>query len=348
MMLGRWLLISVLFAGLANAQDEAFVDSDAVSDAESMQEQRRLLRDAATQVVDGREAALLANMLSLPWAQMQTQTQAQDRAVIAALRARAAAAQTSDPLLLRLAMSRDLSRSSAPEQVDAMLAQLEALDPGNAINSLTAMIGAPKDYADPIYDQRLQEMAAATHYASDYLPILRAGYAALARAYGLAAVPSEADAEARAAEIYQVGVAAAGASAAYAMPAYQHLFRACDISLFPARAVTCRRIGERMFDDTETLMDRLIAIALLERTTSDDADRVHVQALRRESDWQMGAYSELMLQSMGTETMLADQAKHIRALLRSGELVAMRDLLATHGVPLTPPDDWQSKRNRAQ
>lgn len=348
MVLGRWLLISVLFAGLANAQDEQFVDPDAASDAESMLEQRRLLRDAASQVVDGREAALLANMLSLPWAQMPTQTQAQDRAVIAALRARAAAAQASDPLLLRQAMSRDFARGSAPEQVDAMLAQLEALDPGNAINSLTAMVGAPNDYADPIYDQRLQEMAAATHYTSDYLPILRANYAALARTSGLAATPDESEVGSHAAEISQVGVAAAGSAAATAMPAFQHLFRACDISLFPERAEPCRRIGERMFNDTETLMDRLIALSLLERTTSDDADRMHVLALRRESDWQMESYAELMFQSLGTETMLADQAKHIGTLLRSGELVAMRNLLAAHEVPLTPPADWQSKRNRTQ
>jgi hypothetical protein len=122
----------------------------------------------------------------------------------------------------------------------------------------------------------------------------------------------------------------------------------CDISLFPERAELCRRIGERMFDDTETLLDRLIAISLLERATSDDAGRMHVQALRRESDWQMGAYAELMFQSLGTETMLADQAKHIGTLLRSGELAAMRDLLAAHEVPLTPPAGWQSKRNRTQ
>ncbi len=344
MALLRYVLIAVLASGLAHAQDNGYAELDAASDADRTQAHRALLRDAASQVVDGREAWVLANMLSFP----KTQTLAQDRVVIAALHARAASAQASDPLLLRLAMIRDLAHGSAPEQVDAMLAQLEALDPGNAINSLTAMVGAPEDYADPIYDQRLQEMAAATHYASDYLPVMRAGYAALARAYGIAAIPSEADAEARAAEMYQAGGAAGSASAAYALPAFQRVIHVCDISLFPERAEPCRYIGEQMFNDADTLLGRMIAILLLERTTTDDADRVRVQALRRELDWQVESFAELMFQSFGRETMFADQANHIRTLLRSGELAAMRDLLAAHEVPLTPPAGWQSKRNRTQ
>src|SRR3546814_14532150 len=70
-----------------------------------------------------------------------------------------------------------------------------------AFNSLAVMGLAPKDYAEPSYDQRVQEMAAASHYRSDYTAVLRTAYAALARAYGLAAVPSEAEAETRTAEM---------------------------------------------------------------------------------------------------------------------------------------------------
>src|SRR3546814_5691456 len=120
---------------------------------------------------------------------------------------------------------------------------------------------APKDYAEPSYDQRVQEMAAASHYRSDYTAVLRTAYAALARAYGLAAVPSEAEAETRTAEMYQAGIAAAGVTAALALPGLSDLTHACDIARFPARADPCRRIAERMYDDTDTLTDRKIGRA---------------------------------------------------------------------------------------
>lgn len=340
MMFVRYVLISVLFVGLARAQDAGFADPDAASDAEQMQAHRALLNDAVRQVTSGREAWLLANALSFP----QAQATAHDRAIIAALRARAASERDSDPLLLRLTIADSGVRGSTPEQADALYAQLDALDPGNAFNSLAVMGVAPKDYADPSYDQRVQEMAAASHYRSDYTAVLRTGYAAMARAYGLAAIPSQAEVETRTAEMYQAGIAAAGVAAAMALPGFGRLTQACDIARFPARTEPCRRVAERMYDDTDTLLDRMIALALLKRTVTDDADRTRVQALKREADWQLAAYQDLMFRSFGTEAMVVDNVRHLTAILRRGELAAMRDLLAAHAVPLQPPADWQPRR----
>lgn len=340
MMLFRWLFITLLFTGQARAQDEAFTDADAASDAEQMQAYHTLLHAAAQQVTSGREAWLLAKVLSIPG----TQTTVQDRAMIAALHARADSARDSDPLLLRLMTADTGVRGSAPEQADALFAQLDALDTGNAINTLALMSLAPKDYADPIYDQRVQEMAAASHYRSDYLAVMRASYSALARTYGLAAVPSEAEAEAHTAEVYQAGIAAAGVAAAVALPGLGYLTQACDIARFPARAEPCRSIAALMFDDADTLSDLMIGIALLERTTSDPTDRTLVQALRRDSDWQLAAYQDLMFRSFGTEAMLVDNAHYVAKILRHGELTAMRDLLAAHSVSLQAPYDWQPRK----
>lgn len=342
MRLSLWVVMGLLVFAMATAQDEVLADPDAGSDAEQMQAYRALLHDAARQVASGREAWLLANMLKYP--QEHVQPQPQDRAVLAALRARANSARGSDPLLLRLMTADANVRGSAPEQADALQEQLDALDPGNAINTLALMSLAPKDYADPIYDQRVQEMAAASHYRSDYLAVMRASYSALARTYGLAAVPSEAEAEAHTAEVYQAGIAAAGVAAAVALPGLAHLTQACDIARFPARAEPCRRIAALMFDDADTLSDRMIGIALLERTTSDPADRTLVQALRRDSDWQLAAYQDLMFRSFGTEAMLVDNAHYVAKILRHGELTAMRDLLAAHSVSLQAPADWQPRK----
>lgn len=337
-----WVATGLLVFGLASAQDALIADpdSDAVNDAEQTQAYRALLHGAARQVTSGREAWLLAKALSFPAAQ----TTVQDRAIIAALQARAARARDSDPLLLRLLIGDSGARSSTPEQADGLFAQLDALDPGNAFNSVAVMGLAPKDYADPSYDQRVQEMAAASHYRSDYTAVLRTAYAALARAYGLGEVPTQAEAETRTAEMYQAGIAAAGVAAAMALPGLGHLSQACDITRFPARAEPCRRIAALMFNDADTLIDRMIALALLKRTVTDAADRRRVQALRRDFDWQLAAYQDLMFRSFGTEAMFAENANYFATILRRGELAAMRDLLAAHAVPLQPPADWQARK----
>jgi len=338
MMIVRWLLIGLLVAGLAKAQDEALVDPDAASDAEQTQAYRALLHDAARQVSSGREAWLLAKALSFP----QAQATAQDSALIAALRERAASTRDSDPLLLRLTIGDTGKHGSAPEPADALHAQLEALDPGNAFNTLAVMSLAPKDYADPIYDQRVQEMAAASHYTSDFLTMTRASYGALARARGLAALPSESDFTTRPSDTAVASVTAVSIAAAWSLPGYQHLIKACDISLFPARADSCRRIAEIMFNDADTLMDRMIAVSLLERTATDPADRVHVQSLQQNADWQLAAFQEISISRPQAAMMIsAEEFRYFATMLRRDEIVAMHGLLAAHAVPLQPPAGWK-------
>src|SRR3546814_12653173 len=106
--------------------------------------------------------------------------------------------------------------------------------------------------------------------------------------------------------MYQAGIAAAGVTAALALPGLSDLTHACDIARFPARADPCRRIAERMYDDTDTLTDRLIALALLKRAVTDAADRTRVPALRRDFDWPLAAYQVQMFRSFGSEAMFAD------------------------------------------
>ena len=341
MMLFRWLFITLLFTGQARAQDEAFTDADAASDAEQMQAYHTLLHAAAQQVTSGREAWLLAKGLSIPG----TQTTVQDRAMIAALHARADSARNSDPLLLRLMTADTGVRGSAPEQADALFAQLDALDPGNAINTLAVMSLAPKDYADPIYDQRVQEMATASHYRSDFLTMTRASYGALARARDLAALPSESDFTSRASDMAMASATAVSIAAAWSLPGYQHLIKACDISLFPARTDSCQRIAELMFKDADTLMDRMIAVSLLERTVTDPADRARVQVLRQDFDWQLAAFQEISLsRPYGAILMSGEEFRYFATMLHRDEIVAMRDLLAAHSVPLQAPADWQPRK----
>src|SRR3546814_16166921 len=105
--------------------------------AEQTQAYRALLHDAARQVPSGREAWLLAKALSFPAAQ----TTVHDRALIAALRARAARARDSDPLLLRFLIGDSGARRSTPEQQAALFTQLDAPAPGNALSSQQTHVG---------------------------------------------------------------------------------------------------------------------------------------------------------------------------------------------------------------
>src|SRR3546814_2136602 len=108
-------------------------------------------------------------------------------------------------------------------------------------------------------------MAAASHYRSDYTAVLRTAYAALARAYGLAAVPSEAEAETRTAEMYQAGITAAGVTAALALPGLSDLTHACDIARFPARADPR---SEEHPSELQSLMRNSYAVFCLKKKTT--------------------------------------------------------------------------------
>lgn len=338
------LLIGLLVAGSATAQAQTDVDDAQASEAESRQQIRVMVHAAVREVANDREAWLLASMLEF-WVgpgrqQASGPQQAADRMPRNVLRTRALSAQARDPVLMRMVLNGDGSRDSAPERVRALLAKLETLDPGNAFNSLAVMHLAPKDPADPIYDQFIQEMASADHYRSDYLPALRASFAALARPHGLAEYPGEAQAQDHASEWYQASLAASSIAAALALPNYDKLMRACAIDQYPDRSESCQRIGERMFNDADILMDRLIALAVLERSATDAVARMRLQALRRESDWQMAAYHKLMFSAMGSAAQDTQQSTYFATMLRRGEVAAMHELLAAHAIPLQPPTDW--------
>lgn len=329
-----WVIALLLSTFDASARDSGSADTRVQSEIEY----RALLRDAARQVADGREAWVLSHMW---WPDNDTTDDRRLRAILGDI---VATAQDDDPVLLRLAIESNRNLRDDPGRGNALLAQLRAREPDNALNGLIAMGFAPEDLAALAYDQLLQEMATAPRYAGDYMALMRAGYRALARARSLNPEATQAATFADHSDAPLIdGITAVSAAVAAALPGFQRLLLACNTNRFPDRTTDCRATAERMLADGDTAMERILAIALLRQTARDSQELDQAKALRRQWDWQHAAMIKVLWPADGLPDAMRLN-RHLDELFARGELSAMSELLNANGIPSEPPSEWHSSR----
>ncbi|PKM06637.1 MAG: hypothetical protein CVV14_11830 [Gammaproteobacteria bacterium HGW-Gammaproteobacteria-4] len=229
----------------------------------------QLLQDAATKAEDGREAlAMLTALLS--------RSDASDTAVDA-LRELVLAATPEDAVLLRYTLSNDGALVRDTDRAGTLLAALNAQDPGNANNDLAALALTPADASGSEVDARLQAMAAASHYASDFSAIVQAAQRVLSRVSWPADVTAQAQKESGTSAAMVVAVSIAAAIAA---PDFSRLVTACDHEKFASRADACRTIARRMLGDAGRSDQGAAAGAVAERA-SQSPDRSAARCQRQ-------------------------------------------------------------------
>lgn len=299
-----------------NAEDTAF---------------RNVLRSAATQVADGREAWAMLKLAEFRHGVL-------DRRSTAMLNDLVANARDDDPVLLRDAIRQDRARNANLEHAASLLARLQVIDPDNAYNALWDMNLASEN-ADPALDDgRVQRMARSARYDDDFLPVLRATYQTLARGYGLGSDPGVAP-DTAAADTAMV--AAMGVAAAIAIPGFQSLANACDANRFPQRADDCRRIAQHLAGSERTLLDYSLASLLLRRAALNATERNEAAAQTRRSAWLLESGTTLLIDMDAAADPRAQRGRYLAALLESGEVAAVHALMQSHGIPLAPPAEWQ-------
>lgn len=310
------------------AASAADISADAAAEDTAF---RNALRSAATQVADGREAwAMLKLAAFRPGVLDQRST--------AMLEDLVAAARDDDPVILRDAMNQDRGLRAHPERADWQWARLQTIDPDNAYNALWEMMLAPTDAAGSRDDERVQRMAGATHYADDFLPVLRTTFQVLARGYGIGNDPTANPGDDRSVAAMSFAMAAATATA---LPPFQPLTQACDARQFPQRAAACREIARRLASDGNHMIVLNMASVVSQKAATNVAERREAANVHRQLRWlteaQQGALSD-----MGSSPRdVSPRDGYFATLLDDGEPDAIRAQLRARGLPLEPPADWQ-------
>lgn len=296
--------------------------------ASSEADYTQLLQDAGRQAEDGREALSVLTILA---------SRDGSNSAVDALRELVLAATPKDAVLTRHALGNDGTLVRDTGRAQEMLARLESLDPGNANNGLAALALTPADVADPAVAARIEAIAAAPRYASDFAAMVQAGHRALSRVEWPADLIAQAQRDAGTAPAMVVAVSIA---AAVASPNFDKLVQACEHKAFPDRADDCRRIGRRLLADATTMVDQVVGATLLGAAIGDDASRAEARAAQRRVQWQSEQANRLIASAPGAAAS-PDRVRYSAEVLEQGELPAIHALFARNDVALEPPVDWQ-------
>jgi len=128
-------------------------------------------------------------------------------------------------------------------------------------------------------------------------------------------------------------------TAAFSTQALVDLQRQCPAPADASRSAGCRHLLTLMANSREVLASSY-GSARMQVYALDAAEREHWQQRRREVAWVLEKASALL--SGGTERGPApDMQEYLRQSVESGELGAMRQLLAANHIQAKPPADWQ-------
>ncbi len=126
------------------------------------------------------------------------------------------------------------------------------------------------------------------------------------------------------------------------MPSFQHMVTSCkgDYLALAQRREDCRHVAELMATRGDTLIARLIGIAIGRYSARDAADKQAFTAQRRITDWQMAQWH------LANEADAADEGRRFATLITEhadiSESEIMRRTIDMAGLPLEPPQDWDS------
>lgn len=232
-------------------------------------------------------------------------------------------------------------RAADPQNLEPMAqALLRPVSPTESADQ--AAVDSPESTATMTYDSEVFVAARnAVRHDAYYDDVVRLSVAAMRRHPPSAAAWRHIrDAEVSSLDAYATAV---GTSVwAPNMPAYQYWIRACkgDALALPQRADDCRHVADVFRTHSDTLVARLVGIAIGRYVARDANEKAALTAERRIVDWRMAQWRH------ANETMGSDESASFAALVMAhediGEHEIMLRAIAAAGLPALPPDDWES------
>lgn len=252
------------------------------------------------------------------------------------VRARALAEGADDPLVQASVLTARDGDADAAARGHAV-AVLSAATGDNGYFGLS-LLALPAIRQDPAATQRLlHAMAGAPRFHSPIIAMLQAFNAAAAPLDWRVAMPADASAPMDPELFYRVESMALAAAVAYAP--IQPLQSTCKQAEGALRA-DCDAIARRWLADGDTLADRNFATMLLLQICEDAQACATAQAARRNQAWLQTKTMAFTAPFDGS--LPPDLAHYLARVAAVGEIAAMQELVAAHGLPLEPPADWRS------
>ncbi len=120
------------------------------------------------------------------------------------------------------------------------------------------------------------------------------------------------------------------------------IFRLCKPAVGAVRA-DCQLLGQRLFKNSETAIDAMMSLRLIEMTAPDDEVRTQAANERRRFEWQSGQLGTLWADGKIDSPAIRH---HLERQRRLTELEAMHQTLVALNLPLEPPIGWRSSSER--
>lgn len=263
-----------------------------------------------------------------------------------ALLDRALAAAPDDALVQWIGLTQSNRVAQSATTREAIVQTLERLEPDNAAVWMEALMLASQHKDPAAIDAALARMAASVRSDEHFSDLIKVQLDVFKRypwpdEYFVLVEKQNPDLSSRSIKETAPYTYAVVITAAFALPAYQSLTRACTVNPTTGenatRAKDCASIGRLMVAHGTTLIaNRMGASVLrLSRTFNDD----DVERARKQ-DW-IRQQKTTLYGSPTAEPTSREVIANMNDWIETGsELESMRRAVARAGKPLTPPADW--------
>jgi hypothetical protein len=281
---------------------------------------------------------------------MQT-SQAALEARIAMLKQRSLDAGSDDPRVLREQLSEAFPSSHplaiTPEAMAELRATLIRVDADNIETWLALLPTQPSADDQPKVDAYLAHAATAVKFDSGFATSMRtvtAAYAAVPAPDGMATADLPASLRESGVSANSLPVIAGFAYAvAFAGGEYSTLARWCHPDNKHLSRDVCAQVAEKLSTSGDTLIARMFGFRIAETLAANPAHLQSILDKRRTFDWRYEQSTAL--------TTAQEQQGHVVADPRwqepgATEISVMEAALEAAGIPMEPPVDFISKRNR--
>lgn len=268
-----------------------------------------------------------------------------------ALLDRALAAAPDDALVQWIALTQSNRVSQSATTREAIVRTLERLEPDNAAVWMEALELASQRKDQAAIDAALARMAASTRDDEHFSDLIKVSLDVFKRypwpdEYFALFEKQNPDLSSRSVKETAPYIYAVAITAAFALPAYQSLIKACTVNPATgegtARAKDCVIIGRLMVAHGTTLIANRIGSSVLRLSCTfndDDVQRARTQ------DW-IRQQKTTLNGSPTAEPMSREIITSMNDWIETGsELESMRLAVARADKPLTPPADWVDEQS---
>ncbi len=255
------------------------------------------------------------------------------------------AASTNDPTLAAVALL-----AAEPRQIDAdeRIRYLQLLETASAENAYFAiqLLSLPEYREAPKAAALLHRAAEARQYRSLYMRTLQSVYARLLTLAHAEGVPEFKRLQGMSPETFSFAYALVYAGTP-ALPSYRYFVNTCGKDAVDPLRADCRSVATLMANEADTLIDTLIANAVLKNLADNDVERAAIEAAQTQLHWRNAQHAKLSVALLPDDgapfakEQDALAASYTRTLMESGEIVALKVLLQAAEIPLQPPVGWK-------